>query len=92
VREGTVTRVTLRAHHERRSLEFIDISFAVCDLPKLDTMLADRVFEFSQPELHLQDLRREGFAEAICLFRGLPVGEAASALVAFSAMTYSTLS
>jgi len=38
-------------------------------------MLADWVFKFGQPELHLQDLRREGFAEAICLLRRLPVGE-----------------
>jgi len=38
-------------------------------------MLPERVFEFGQAELHLQDRGREGFAEAIGLFRGTPVRE-----------------
>ena len=34
--------VALRTHDERRPFQFIDIGLAVCDLPELDTMLADR--------------------------------------------------
>jgi hypothetical protein len=44
-------------------------------LPQLDSVWPDRVLKSCKSRLHLQDLEREGFAEAIFLLRRLPVGE-----------------
>ena len=56
-------------------LQLIHLGLAVCNLSELDSMLPDWIFKFSEPKLHLQDFRREGFAETIRLFGGPPVGE-----------------
>jgi len=58
----------LCAHDEGRPLQFINFGLAVCYLAELNTMLTERVFKFSQPETHLQDLWLECHTEAICLF------------------------
>ncbi len=47
--------IALRAHDQRRSLQFIDCGFAICDLTELNPMLANRIFEFGQSKFHLQN-------------------------------------
>jgi hypothetical protein len=62
------TPIALRAHDQGRSLQLLDRGLTVCHLSELNSMLAEGIFEFSEPKLHLQYLWREGFAETERLF------------------------
>jgi hypothetical protein len=57
------TPIALRAHDQGRSLQLLNRGLTVCHLPELNSMLAEWIFEFSEPKLHLQYLWNESFAE-----------------------------
>jgi hypothetical protein len=70
-----LTTIALRAHDQRGSLQLIDLDFAIGNLPKLHAVLPERVFEFGQTELHVEELGSKSFAKAIGLLRRFPVSK-----------------